>query len=70
MNLEIKSLIADKKGNMYIVSDIVNYKYRQENLRKVVFYPISDNGLINKTKSYTCKMTDIGSKYELLNWKF
>lgn len=69
-NLKVGSLFTDKKGSMYIVSDLINYKYRQQNLNKVLYYPIGDSGLINKTKAYTCKFNDIGTKYTLLNWTF
>lgn len=70
MEITIGSLFTDKKGNMFTVYEINKYQYLGAYKFKVIYFPISDNGLINKTAEHTCKLTDIGSKFKLLDWKF
>ena len=62
MNITVGSLFMNKKGGMFTVFSI--------NQNKVTYYPVLDSGLIIKTKAYTCKLSDIGTKYTLLNWRF
>ena len=65
------SLFINTRGQMYVVDEIKPYKYKGETKYKVNYYTISgESGLKCTTKLYSCNMSDIGTKYTLLDWRF
>lgn len=69
-NISKGTLLSNKKGDMFTISSVTPYTYKGVACYKVVYYPIEDSGLINKTKTYSCSLNELESKFTVLNWKF